>query len=193
NASLGQTVHARTLESQIGRLLSSPYREVRNLGELFKQAAREPSFNVHAESVRGLIEEIRQMSADLGIRAEQQLLRPVKVAPTLVKYANPNEYEIQTRKELAQAAAELMGNAPIQQTPLVDLVEGEPLEIELATTLLYSACHYSYRQVRERVQSLSESQRRGVTDIRGRHPRRPHRMLCTLSLRPPVPLCLFLC
>src|SRR5215467_5882407 len=125
NTSLGQIVNARTLETQIGRLLSSPYQEVRRLGELFKQAAREPSFNVHAESVRGLIEEIRQMSADLGIRAEQQLLRPVKVAPTLVKYAHPNEYEIQTRKELAQAAAELMGDAPIQQTPLVDLVEGE--------------------------------------------------------------------
>ncbi|HEY6252676.1 MAG TPA: FAD-dependent thymidylate synthase, partial [Candidatus Angelobacter sp.] len=58
NTSLGQIVNARTLESQIARLLSSPYQEVRRLGELFKQAAREPSFNVHAESVRGLIEEI---------------------------------------------------------------------------------------------------------------------------------------
>src|SRR5215467_6521514 len=42
NTSLGQIVNARTLESQIGRLLSSPYQEVRRLGELFKQAAREP-------------------------------------------------------------------------------------------------------------------------------------------------------
>src|SRR5215510_7350075 len=179
NTSLGQIVNARTLESQIARLLSSPYEEVRHLGELFKQAAREPAFNVHAESVRGLIGEIRQMSADLGARAEQQLLRPVKVAPTLVKYANPNEYEIQTRKELAQAAAELMGNAPIQPAPLVDLVEGEPLEIELATTLLYSACDYSYRQVRERVHSLSESRRQEITDIGVRHRGRHDELLRT--------------
>jgi len=179
NTSLGQIVNARTLESQIARLLSSPYKEVRHLGELFKQAAREPSFNVHAESVRGLIEEIRHMSSELGAHAEQQLLRPVKVAPTLVKYANPNEYEIQTRKELAQAAAELMGNAPIRPTPLVDLVEGEPLEIELATTLLYSACHYSYRQVREQVQSLSQSRRQEITDIGVRHRGRHDELLRT--------------
>ena len=174
NTSLGQIVNARTLESQISRLLSSPYQEVRKLGELFKQAAREPSFNVHAESVRGLIEEIRSANPGLGEKAEQQLLRPVKVAPTLVKYANPSEYEVQTRKELAQAAGEIMAGAPIQPpVGLVDLVEGEPLEIEIAATLLYSACHYSYRQVRDRVQSLTEKQREEIVDLglrhRGRH------------------------
>src|ERR1700674_2971293 len=41
NTSLGQIVNARTLETQIARLLSSPYQEVRRLGELLKQAARE--------------------------------------------------------------------------------------------------------------------------------------------------------
>ena len=169
NTSLGQIVNARTLETQIARLLSSPYQEVRRLGELFKQAAREPSFNVYAESVRGLIEEIRSLSAELGMKAEQQLLRPVKVAPTLVKYANANDYEIQSRKELAHAAAEMMGGAPVQPAPPVDLVEGEPLEIEIATTLLYSACHYSYRQVRERVQSLTETQRQEIVDMGTHH------------------------
>ena len=169
NTSLGQIVNARTLETQIARLLSSPYQEVRRLGELFKQAAREPSFNVQAESVRGLIEEIRSISSELGIKAEQQLLRPVKVAPTLVKYANPSDYEIQTRKELTQAAAEIMGGAPMQPAPPVDLVEGEPLEVEIATTLLYSASHYSYRQVRERVQSLREAQRQEIVDLGTRH------------------------
>ncbi|HEY6349739.1 MAG TPA: FAD-dependent thymidylate synthase [Candidatus Angelobacter sp.] len=173
NTSLGQIVNARTLESQIVRLLSSPYQEVRRLGELFKQAAREPSFNVQAESVRGLIEEIRAANPGLGEKAGQQLLRPIKVAPTLVKYANANEYEIQSRQELAQAAAEMMGGALMQPAPPVDLVEGEPLEIEIPTTLLYSGCHYSYRQVRERVQSLTETQRQEVVDLglrhRGRH------------------------
>src|SRR5215472_6056095 len=177
NTSLGQIVNARTLESQIARLLSSPYSEVRHLGELFKEAAREPSFNVHAESVRGLIEEIKAANAALGAKAEQQLLRPVKVAPTLVKYANPNEYEIQSRKELAQAAATIMGSVPIQPAPLVDLVEGEPLEMEIATTLLYSACHYPYRQIREQVQSLKESERQEIIEMgvrhRGRHDELP--------------------
>jgi hypothetical protein len=44
-------------------------------------------------------------------------------------------------------------------------VEGEPLEIEIATTLLYSGCHYSYRQVRERVQSLDGKRRDEIIEI----------------------------
>jgi thymidylate synthase ThyX len=173
NTSLGQIVNARTLESQIARLLSSPYAEVRQLGELLKQAAKEPAFNVHAESVRGLIEEIKSLNAALGGKAEQQLLRPVKAAPTLVKYANPSAYEIQTRKELAQAAAEIMAGVTIQNDKTVDLVEGEPLEIEIATTLLYSGCHYSYGQVRERVESLDAKRREEIIDLGMRH-RGPH-------------------
>lgn len=169
NTSLGQIVNARTLETQISRLLSSPYDEVRHLAELLKQAAREPSFNVYAESVRNLIEEIQLANPVLGKKAEQQLLRPVKAAPTLVKYANPSNYEIESRRELVQAATEMMSGVPIEPAPPVDLVEGEPLEIEIATTLLYSACHYSYRQLRKRVQSLSAMQRQEIMDLGIRH------------------------
>ena len=52
--------------------------------------------------------EIRAVSPEIAERAERELLREVRVAPTLVKYADPNLYEIETRRELAQAAAELM-------------------------------------------------------------------------------------
>lgn len=179
NTSLGQIVNARTLESQIARLLSSPYKEVCELGTLLKQAAREPAFNVQSESLRGLIEEIKRANADLGGRTEQQLLRPVKAAPTLVKYANPNQYEIESRKELAEAAAQIMAGASIQPAPPVDLVEGEPLEVEIATTLLYSACHYSYRQVREAVQSLSAAQRDEIIAVGVRHRGRHDELLRT--------------
>src|SRR5947209_5316702 len=173
NTSLGQIVNARTLESQIARLLSSPYSEARKLGELLKDAARNPAFNVQSEAVRELIEEIKTIHGGLGARAEEQLLRPVKAAPTLVKYANASQYEIQTRKELAQAAAEIMAGAPVQSAPLVDLLEEGPLEIEIASTLLYSACHYSYRQISQQVESLSAPQRNEIIDLgvrhRGRH------------------------
>src|SRR5216684_2284250 len=74
NTSLGQIVNARTLETQIARLLSSPYAEVRNLGGLLKDAAKEPSFNVQAEALRGLVEEIKAADPALGAKAEQQLL-----------------------------------------------------------------------------------------------------------------------
>lgn len=173
NTSLGQIVNARTLESQIARLLSSPWHEVRHLGELLKQAAREPAYNVQSEWLRGLVDEIRAVDPEIGARAEQQLLRPVKVAPTLVKYAERNPYEIKTREELALAAAELMNGAAIAPAPLVDLIEDGPLEIELAATLLYSACHYPYRQVRERVEDMT-AQRRGEIIHIGMRNRGPH-------------------
>jgi thymidylate synthase ThyX len=173
NTSLGQIVNARTLETQIARLLSSRYGEVRQLGELLKQAAREPAYNVQSEWLRGLVEEIRAANPEIGARAEQQLLRPVKVAPTLVKYANRNDYEIQTRKELADAAAEIMNGVEMAPAPLVDLIEDGLLEIELAATLLYSACHYPYRQVKGRVQGMTRAQRDEIIALGMRH-RGPH-------------------
>src|SRR5205085_5178719 len=108
NTSLGQIVNARTLETQIARLLSSPYTEVQTLGVLLKDAAREPAFNVHSEVLMDLVGEIMAKNLELGDKAQRLLLRPVKAAPTLVKYANASQYEMQTRKDLAQAAAEIM-------------------------------------------------------------------------------------
>jgi thymidylate synthase ThyX len=169
NTSLGQIVNARTLETQISRLLSSPYAEVRKLGELLKEAAKEPAFNVQAEAVRALVEAIKAADPELGLKAEQQLLRPIKVAPTLVKYANASEYEIKTRKELEQAAKQVMSGAAIDSAPVVDLVESSNVEVELATTLLYSACHYPYRQIQERVQGLPAGERDDIIGLGARH------------------------
>jgi hypothetical protein len=86
-----------------------------------------------------------------------------------VKYANANPYEIETRQSLAQAARELMKNAPLAPAPLVDLLDDEPLEVELATTLLYGNCDYSYRQLREHVLSIAAAQRNEIIDLGLRH------------------------
>ncbi len=115
NTSLGEIVNARTLESQVSHLLSHTHREVRRLGELLKRAATSPAYNVNQESMRELVSQIRAVSPELGARAEQELLREVRVAPTLVKYADPNRYEIETRRELQAdregADGELAGGA----------------------------------------------------------------------------------
>src|SRR5437870_12299329 len=74
NTSLGEIVNARTLESQVSHLLSHTHKEVRRLGELLKQAATSPAYNVNRESLDRLVEDIRAVSAELGMRAEQELL-----------------------------------------------------------------------------------------------------------------------
>src|SRR6184192_3726384 len=152
NTSLGEIVNARTLENQIAHLLSHTHKEVQHLGDLLKQAATSPAYNVNQDSLRQLVEQIRAVSPNLAAKAEQELLREVRVAPTLVKYADPNSYEIKTRGELRQAASELMKAASIESAGPVDLLEDEPLEVELATTLLYQHCHYSYRQIRNQLE-----------------------------------------
>ncbi len=170
NTSLGQIVNARTLEGQVSRLLSDPHEEVRRLGEKLRTAASGAAWNVHGAEMAELQREIAAADPALGERSAGLLTGEVKVAPTLVKYASVNEYALASRRELEQAARELMGDAGIDPAPVVDLVQrDESLEVEVATTLLYGVCHYSYRQIRSRVAGLAEAQRDEVLDLGLRH------------------------
>jgi thymidylate synthase ThyX len=173
NTSLGQIVNARTLESQVSRLLSSEFAEIRDLGGKLRAAASEPAWNVQ----RAALEE---MAGEGNVPQEatreilEDFLRPVKTAPTLVKYAERSEYVCSSRVELAEAARELMKGAEIYPAPVVDLLDDdEDLEVEIATSLLYPQCHYSYRQLRGAVAALGETQRNEIVKLgaahRGRH------------------------
>src|SRR5579875_830716 len=173
NTSLGQIVNARTLEGQISRLLSSAFAEVRALGGRLRDAAKDPAWNL-------LRDRLEEMAGEGVIDPEatpellRELVPEVRTAPTLVKYAEPNPYLQQSCRDLDQAARELMGDAPIYPAPLVDLLDDdEDLEVEIATSLLYPHCHYSYRQLRGAVAALSEVRRDEIIELgvrhRGRH------------------------
>ena len=182
NTSLGQIVNARTLETQVSRLLTSEFAEVRQLGEKLRTAATDPAWNVQHSSAQVLCEEIGSVDAACGERATDILLRPVKTAPTLVKYATPNDYQRLTREELTHAADELMGNQPIAPAPVVDLLDdAESLEVELATSLLYPHCHYSYRQLRGQVAALSANQRTEMIGLGAKHRGRHDELLRSFS------------
>jgi thymidylate synthase ThyX len=182
--SLGQIVNARTLETQIARLLSSPFAEVRQLGEKLKYAANHAAYDVAGDAKRQLYEEIDRRDQNWSQQVRELLLKAVRPAPTLVKYAEPNPYLIETANDLRAAAEQLMCGAEIATAPPVDLLDDEPVEIELATTLLYEHCHYPYRQLRERVQALGEAERRELVELgvrhRGKHDELP-RAFCTGS------------
>lgn len=213
NTSLGQIVNARTLETQVSRLLSHPAAEIRELGGRLRDAATGPAWNVNASagaafvnkleafekaaSVRyaGVIggearavsghdfggvsldaESVRALAPEgtLAAEAANLLTREVRTAPTLVKYAAANPYLLETRKELEQAARQLLDEVPIAQAPLVDLVERtETLEQELAATLIYWVCDHPFRQVRDLVTGLPASQVEEIIETglrhRGRH------------------------
>jgi thymidylate synthase ThyX len=182
NTSLGQIVNARTLETQISRLLSDPHEEVRQLGQRLREAASGAAWNVQGDAQSALQRAIATLDPTLGAEAEALLAREVRIAPTLVKYAAPNDYVLTTRRELAQAAAEMMKNAPIETSPgPVDLLEDQPLEIDLATTLLYGASHYSYRQLARHVGSLDEARRNEIIALGARHRGRHDELLREFS------------
>jgi thymidylate synthase ThyX len=170
NTSLGQIVSARTLETQVSRLLSHPAAEVRDLGVKLREAATGSAWNVNAQAAAAFADKITAADPSLAAEAAQFLTREVRTAPTLVKYAQPNNYEIQTNAELAQVAAEILNGLSIAAAPLVDLVERtETLEVELAATLLYSASHHSYRQIRDLVAGLPAARVTEIVDLGLRH------------------------
>ena len=200
NTSLGQIVSARTLETQVSRLLSHPAAEVRLLGEKLREAATTPAWNLNAAATEGFIARLaaaekqgsggaalkghdfnRAISSDedegasapegsLAAEAAALFNREIRTAPTLVKYAQPNPYLIQSPAELAQAAAELLKGHPIAAAPLVDLVERtESLEAELAATLVYSTSHHPYRQIRDLVADLAAARIAEIIEIGLRH------------------------
>ncbi|HEV2324737.1 MAG TPA: FAD-dependent thymidylate synthase [Terracidiphilus sp.] len=179
NTSLGQIVNARTLETQISRLLSHPAAEVRDLGTKLREAAAGPAWNMCAQAGQLFVDALAalnlEVSESLSAEAAHLLTREVKTAPTLVKYAQPNEYLVRSRSELTQAAAEtLRGLGCAGVEPQVDLVERtESLEVEIAATLLYSASHFSYRQIRDAVAEWPEGRVQEIVEMglrhRGRH------------------------
>jgi thymidylate synthase ThyX len=195
NTSLGQITNARTLETQVSRLLSHPAAEVRDLGAKLREAAIGPAWNVNGQAGAALVEKIAALelksqpehklfiieslaaSAEdtsdvtgLAAEAASLLTRELRSAPTLVKYAQPNDYEIRSRLELAIAATEILNDLPYAVAPVVDLVERtESLEVELAATLLYSASHHPYRQIRDLVAGLSASRIAEIVELGLRH------------------------
>ena len=173
NTSLGQIVNARTLETQVSRLLSHPAAEVRDLGVKLRDAATGPAWNVNGEAGAALVAKLAA-DPDLAAEAANLLTREVRTAPTLVKYAEPNQYLIKTRIELEQAAAELLRGTAPAAAPVVDLVERtETLEVEVASTLIYWASQHPYRQVRDLVAALPEARVSEIIEVglrhRGRH------------------------
>jgi thymidylate synthase ThyX len=194
NTSLGQIVNARTLETQVSRLLSHPIAEIRDLGQKLRDAATGPAWNVNAQPADAFVEKLKAAEAlyqgttsvvPQGVRDEKGALanagglageaanlltREVRSAPTLVKYAQPNQYLIQTRADLEHAAAELLHGISPAAAPLVDLVERtESLEEELAATLIYSASNHPYRQVRDLVTGLPAARVAEIVELGLRH------------------------
>jgi thymidylate synthase ThyX len=137
HTSVGQIVSARVLERQIGRLLSSPYAEIRAVGAELKATCQAP--------------------AQAPLSAELQ----APAAPTLVKYAEASAYLAHSERDLTQVAEESLRDlGEPDRSYAVELAESftDPLR-EMVATLLYryDRAGHSLRQVHSVVDDLSEA------------------------------------
>ena len=156
---VGQVTSIRTMEKQIGHLLAAPYAEVREVGERLKESCRRPPLDLWAQLTAA--KESGQSSFPVASEP---------LAPTLARYAKTNEYWQNVYADLAQLAREeLKALGAPDPAPLVDLVPEHAVETEIATTLLYRASHYPYRQILEAVSEWSEKKKREVIEVGLRH------------------------
>ena len=173
NTSLGQIVNARTLETQVSRLLSHPAAEVRDLGVKLREAATGPAWNVNAQAGAALSSKSSPQpdAASPGRRS-----RP---APHPRGPHRSHAGQIRPAQRLRDPDPRRTGPGrrrnsrtacPSQRAPLVDLVERtETLEVELAATLLYSASHHPYRQIRDLVAGLPDARVSEIIELGLRH------------------------
>src|SRR3954469_17584606 len=70
NTSLGQIVNARTLENQISRLLSDGHAEIRHLGVLLKNAAKDPAWVVPPQRLDWFMQELRLTNESMWREAQ---------------------------------------------------------------------------------------------------------------------------
>ena len=161
--SVGQIVSARTLEEQIVRLRSHPNEEIQEIGELLKEACNRPAYNPHRETGEALLARTIALSDAEREALSRELLRDVRVAPTLVKYADPSPYLIETYAELGRIAAQLLpapSAAPVEFS--VDLIPDEAPFDEAVNTLLYRVCSHSYREIQAATKALSHSRKEAI-------------------------------
>jgi thymidylate synthase ThyX len=124
---IGMTINGRALESLIGKLLSHPLAEPRQVGT--------------------------------AIKAEAQ-----RIIPTLIKYAEANLYQMETRRAMQQIAEEVVGAAAAEGS-LVSLVRyPADAEEQLVAAILYGYTAHPWTQVAARVRGLSSAEKARILD-----------------------------
>jgi len=166
--SVGQITSARTLESQISRLLASPYQEVSELGKLMYAACSNEPFNPYLQKIA------TKLAEQAGQFAE--LTTPKPIAPTLAKYVGKDiqaEKIAELMREMAQSQEARLKHAErVAATVEVQTAIPDPL-IEAVATLIYRYSHIPYGEAVSLADDMPYNQRVEIYDLafqqRGKH------------------------
>ena len=102
--------------------------------------------------------------AEERVLGEELKLKGRQITPTLIKYADPNEYMLSARKAM-QALAVPYEGASTDNSVQANLVDfDENAEAKVTTALLYRYAHESYEAILDQVQRMSHDERMRVID-----------------------------
>jgi thymidylate synthase ThyX len=143
---VGQVASIRTLEKQVRRLMSSEYRELRDLGaEIAGACARPPDC----------------------VWDERAAAEPL--APTLARHAEADQHAVKSRQDLRLWAAQNLPPAgpaeSAEPAAAVDLVRPSDVPADIVATLLYPVTDRPFRQLYELARSWSAARRAEAMDV----------------------------
>ena len=102
---------------------------------------------------------------EIRIIGQQMYEELSKVIPSLVKRAKPSSYVMQTRKAMNNVAKSVLTNELPEASDSVTLIDYDAEgETKIVSAALYSFTHLSMRQVKSRVQSMTEKERFDVLE-----------------------------
>ena len=170
--SVGQITSARTLERQISELLSSPLAETQQIGTDLRAACRTPATDPAADAVQAVLASFDGTHLDnddsrSALDALAHAMPHTPVAPTLVKYAAPINYHIETARVFAEAATILLADISTDlSAPTVTLAPAAPPVDELIATLLYQhdPAQHSYSAILTAVSVLPATVKDALVD-----------------------------
>ena len=97
----------------------------------------------------------------IGERLKEESL---KITPTLIKFANANEYLQKTEQELAVLAKYTLIDAPASVNPVEIVDYDRAAENKLVASLLYRHSHEPYKQIYAKIKNMTAAQKEKIID-----------------------------
>lgn len=163
---LGMIASAREIRYMISRLKSSPFQEVREIGEEVQRAALETAYNPQTKKVEPLLIRLSDhgVSEELIEEVRAGMRLSTKGAPTLIKHTEPREY-LKHKDAIGRLACMFLEHDTLGiEEPRVDLVTNISPEDELIAGLLYPHTNMSLRALADKARHMSTAQKRTLID-----------------------------
>ena len=101
------------------------------------------------------LKEVRELGQEIKKVSQKNL-------PTLVKYAQPNLYLMETNQALSELAKKYFQTKSSDQTNVMLVEYRDNAEDILVSAILYRYCHQSFVEIRSRVSNLSKEEKEEV-------------------------------